>query len=65
MARNVGNKEDKAVVAAVAFHTTTSHRGQEARGGRKRQEEAIGMVLSCAGQKVPKIVIPGTKPTLS
>ena len=33
VAGNVGNREDKAVAAAVAFHTTTSH-------GDKRHERA-------------------------
>ena len=33
VARNVGNRENKVVVVAVAFHTTTSHRGQEAQEG--------------------------------
>ena len=33
VAGNVGNREDKAVVAAVAFHSTTSH-------GDKRHERA-------------------------
>ncbi len=36
VAGNVGNREDKAVVTAVAFRTTTSHRGQEAQEGSIR-----------------------------